>query len=206
MLDKARPMVERETGDVMIDLESSDVPRLIPGAVIPEYTYVPGSGTPHPIRDPNGHSFGRKGTGANAPKLLVQDEWANNRTYLLAIDYFNLGYYWEAHEEWERLWRVSGADTIIGRFLKGLIKLAAAGVKVRERSIHGVRRHAASAGEVFAECAAESGNDFFCGLEFTTLQFAADRAAQLRYKREFPAGEAGRVFPFMLEPEPMPFA
>lgn len=189
----------------MIDLESSEVPRLIPGAPVPDYTYVPGSGTPHPIRDPKGHSFGRKGTGANAPKVLSPDEWANNRTYLLAIDYFNLGFYWEAHEEWERLWRVSGADTLVGRFLKGLIKLAAAGVKVRERSIHGVRRHAASAGEVFADCAAEASTDYFCGLEFTNLQFAADRSAQLSYKREFPAGEPGRVFPFLLQPQPTPF-
>ncbi len=31
---------------------------------------------------------------------------------------------------------------------QGLVKLAAAGIKVREESIHGVRRHAASAGEV----------------------------------------------------------
>ena len=189
----------------MIEVDS-EVPRLLPGAPVPDYTYVPGTGVPHPIRDPNGHSYGRKGNGANAPKSLVPNEWANNRTYLLAIDFFNLGFYWEAHEEWERLWRVSGADTPVGRFLKGLIKLAAAGVKVREKSIHGVRRNAASAGEVFADSAAEAGTDFFCGLEFTNLQFAADRAAQLRYKKEAEPGAPVRVFPFLLQPEPMPFA
>ena len=95
---------------------------------------------------------------------------------------------------------------MVGRFLKGLIKLSAAGVKVRENSIHGVRRHAASAGEVFADVAAEAGSDRYCGLEFTMLQFAADRAAQLRYKREIVEGVAKRVFPFILRPEPMPFS
>lgn len=113
------------------------------------------------------------------PRALSTDTWPSNRNYLLGLDFFNLGFYWEAHEEWERLWRVSGADTTVGRFLKGLIKLAAAGVKVRERSIHGVRRHAASAGEMFADVAAEADIDSFCGLEFIRLQFAADRARNL---------------------------
>lgn len=189
----------------MIETDAT-IPRLLPSGNLPDYTYVPGTSTPHPIRDPKGHSHGRKSTAANAPKPLDPGSWADNRSYLIAIDLFNLGYYWEAHEEWERLWRVSGPDTTGGRFLKGLIKLSAAGVKVREKSIHGVRRHAASAGEVFADVAAESGEDFFCGLELTNLQFAADRAAQLTYKQSPAVGKPVRVFPFLLRPEPMPFA
>ncbi len=182
---------------------ATETPRLLPSTRLPDYTYVPGTVTPHPIRDPNGHSHNRKGRNT---KPLVADFWADNRTYLVAIDYFNLGYYWEAHEEWERLWRVSGPDSTVGRFLKGLIKLSAAGVKVREVSIHGVRRHAASAGEVFADVAAESGNERYCGLKLTSLQFAADRAAQLRYNLKMIDGKPLRVFPFVLRPEPMPFA
>jgi uncharacterized protein len=178
-------------------------PRLLPAAELPVYTYIPGTDTPHPIRDPRGHSHGRKNVKA---KALDPATWSENRTYLMAIDLFNAGYYWEAHEEWERLWRSSGQDTTVGRFLKGLVKLAAAGVKVREHSIHGVRRHAASAGEVFADAAAEVGTDRYCGLEFTMLQFAADRAAQLAYKQELPPGKPLRVFPFLLQPEPMPLA
>ena len=129
------------------------VTRLLPSAELPRYTYVPGSGSPHPIRDPRGHSHNRK---LPPPIALDPETWAENRWYLWAIDLFNLGYYWEAHEEWERLLRATGADSTCGRFLKGLIKLAAAGVKVREHSLHGVRRHAASAGEVFADVAAEA--------------------------------------------------
>jgi len=180
------------------DLES---PRLLHSAELPNYTYIPGTETPHPIRDPRGHSHSRKG---KTSKALVPEQWADNRSYLLAIDFFNHGFYWESHEEWERLWRASGADTLVGRFLKGLVKLSAAGVKVRERSIHGVRRHAASAGEVFADVAAESESDVYCGLRFTALQFAADRAAQLNYKQDFPNGQPVRVFPFVLLPEPLP--
>jgi uncharacterized protein len=186
-----------------VDTLPSRPDRLLPAAELPAYTYVPGTSTPHPLRDPRGHSYSRKG---RTSMPLVPENWADNRTYLLALDYFNAGYYWEAHEEWERLWRLAGPECAVGRFLRGLIKLAAAGVKVREYSIHGVRRHAASAGEVFADVAAEIGTDRFCGLEFTTLQFAADRAAQISYDRDYSVGKAVRVFPFVLEPEPMPFA
>ena len=73
-------------------------------------------------------------------------------------------------------------------------------MKVRERSIHGVRRHAASAGEMFADVAAEADTDSYCGLYFTRLQFAADRAAQLAYKKEHEAGIPVRVFPLTLKP------
>lgn len=177
--------------------------RLLPSADLPNYTFVPGTETPHPIRDPKGHSHGRKG---RTLKPLVAKSWSENRSFLLALDYFNLGFYWEAHDEFDRLQRVSGPDSTVGRFLKGLVKLSAAGLKVRECSIHGVRRHAASAGEVFADIAAEIGTDRYCGLEFTMLQFAADRAAQLRYRRELPAGQPIRVFPYVFQPEPFLFA
>jgi len=175
--------------------------RLLPNSPLPRYTHVPGSGTPHPYRDPRGHSYNQRPMN---PKPLQPERWAENRSYLLGLDFFNLGFYWEAHDEWDRLWRSTGADSLVGRFLKGLVKMAAAGIKVREESIHGVRRHAASAGEVFADVAAESDLDSYCGLDFTLLQFAADRAAQLRYPTELETGRPLRVFPFLLMPEPLP--
>ncbi|HEY0985168.1 DUF309 domain-containing protein [Schlesneria sp.] len=175
-------------------------PRLLPSTELPAYTYVPGTDTPHPYRDARGHSYQRK---QPSPKMLTPTNWFENRHYLLALDYFNHGYYWESHEDWERLLRTTGSDSAVGRFLKGLVKLSAAGVKVRENSIHGVRRHAASAGEVFADVAAEVGTEFFCGLEFTTLQFAADRAAQINYSDKLGSPrQPTRVFPFVLNTEP----
>ncbi|MDZ4688255.1 MAG: DUF309 domain-containing protein [Planctomycetaceae bacterium] len=177
--------------------------RLLPSTELPAYTFVPGTDTPHPYRDPRGHSYQRKHP---IPRPLAGETWAENRSYLLALDYFNYGFYWESHEEWERLLRGTGPDGLPGKFLKGLVKLSAAGVKVREHSIHGVRRHAASAGEVFADVAAEVGDEYYCGLQFTLLQFAADRAAQLSYSNKFSSGKAIRVFPFVLLPEPLPLA
>ncbi len=181
--------------------QEMEVTKLLPGN-LPNYTYIPGSSTPHPVRHPQGHSHGRKN---RTVKPLAAEAWQENRSFLLAIDYFNHGYYWEAHEEWDRLLKASGIDTLVGKFLKGLVKMAAAGVKVREHSIHGVRRHAASAGEVFADVAAEIDDERYCGLDLTDLQFAADRAAQLAYKERHAAGKPMRVFPFALAPDPLPF-
>ncbi|MEZ6065921.1 MAG: DUF309 domain-containing protein [Planctomycetaceae bacterium] len=175
--------------------------RLLPAADLPRYTHTPGAGTPHPYRDPRGHSHDRKPLQC---KPLHEAYWAENRSYLLGLDLFNLGFYWEAHDEWERLHKITTPDTLEGRFLKGLVKMAAAGMKVREESIHGVRRHAASAGEVFADIAAESDVDRYCGLDFTLLQFAADRAAQLSYPTDLEPGRPLRVFPFLLIPEQSP--
>jgi hypothetical protein len=183
----------------MITPTEESAPRLLPSTELPLYTYVPGTDTPHPYRDARGHSYQRK---SPPPKMLTASNWAENRHYLLALDFFNHGYYWESHEEWERLLRMTGQESTVGRFLKGLVKLSAAGVKVRENSIHGVRRHAASAGEVFADVAAEVGTEYFCGLEFTTLQFAADRAAQISYKEKIGSPrQPSRVFPFVLNTE-----
>ncbi len=74
--------------------QKDEAPRLLPGAILPAYTFVPGTSTPHPIRHQDGHSYGRKG---RTPATLKPEAWAENRNFLLAIDLFNHGYYWEAH-------------------------------------------------------------------------------------------------------------
>ena len=191
-------VASKEDGAV---IETKNFVRLVPGYELPRYTFVPGSGTPQPFRDPRGHSYQKK---PMTPRPLTDEDWADNRSYLVGLDLFNLGFYWEANDEWERLQKVSGAETMETTLLKGLVKLAAAGVKVREGSIHGVRRHAASSGEIFADVAAETDVESFCGLNFIQIQFAADRAAQLSYRDDMETGRPLRVFPFFILPEPLP--
>ena len=115
-------------------------PRLLPGEAFPAYAFVPGR-FPHPISDPRGHSYGQA-------RLAVQPmdprHWQRSHAYLRAIDLFNHGYYWEAHEYWEALWHACGRQGVQADFLKALIRLAAAGVKVRERRPAGVKSHAAA--------------------------------------------------------------
>jgi hypothetical protein len=57
-------------------------------------------------------------------------------------DLFNHGYYWEAHEAWEGLWQVARRGSPERAFLKALILLSAAGVKIRESKYGAAVRHA----------------------------------------------------------------
>src|SRR6516162_1991742 len=106
----------------------STLPRLVPEKPFPAYSFVPGQ-FPHPISDPEGHSYGIR---HDAVASVDPENWSASRDYLFGIDLFNHGYYWEAHETWEGLWHAAGRQGPTGDLLKGLIALAAAGVKVRQ--------------------------------------------------------------------------
>jgi hypothetical protein len=125
--------------------DARTIPRLTTRP-LPKYSYVPGM-WPHPQSDPAGHSYGHHD---EPPEPLTEENWQANAAWLWGIELFNHGYYWEAHEAWEGLWHAAGQRGATAELLKGLIKLAAAGVKAREGNLDGVRRHAARASELFA--------------------------------------------------------
>lgn len=140
-------------------------PRYDPESALPPYTYVPGR-TPHPVTDPRGHMFGETpGTEQHADT----EDWWSSPTYRRGIDLFNHGYYWEAHEAWERLWIAAGRGGVAGDFLKGLIKLAAAGVKVREGNRAGAQRHLARASQLFQQTIGNRSKDDSFGLDLQQL-------------------------------------
>lgn len=123
--------------------------RHVPERPFPPYAFVPGR-NPHPVSDPAGHSHGV--TPSPAESLDPQHPRASPE-FLFALDLFNHGYYWEAHEAWESLWHAAGHAGPAAALLKALIKLAAAGVKAREGNAAGVRRHARRAEELFRSAA-----------------------------------------------------
>ena len=148
--------------------------RLLPERMLPPYSYVPGK-FPHPLRDPQGHSFGHQEPTISTSQIA---SWDKCESYLWGIDLFNYGYYWEAHEAWEALWHAVGRSGTTADFCKGLIKLAAAGVKAREGRTAGVERHALRAKQLFDAVAAQLDNreQRFMGL---ALQTRADHAQAL---------------------------
>src|SRR5947209_5417022 len=104
----------------------------------PSYAFVPGGPWPHPASSPMGHAFGL----ARGPVEPIGDgEWSKSAEYLRGVRLFNAGYYWEAHEAWEALWHAHGRSGATADVLKALIKLAAAGLKVRQRQTHGIIVH-----------------------------------------------------------------
>ena len=168
-------------------------PRYLPDRPFPPYTYVPGQ-APHPIRDPAGHMLGEE---PETPELFVE-EWWNCEEYLWGIDLFNHGYYWEAHEAWEGLWHAAGRTGPVADFLKGLIKLAAAGVKAREGSAVGRQRHLLRGSELLESvCSDVGGRLMGLGLDavLTTLR-EAESGTSTR-QDDGPPG----VLPIALQPE-----
>ena len=116
----------------------------LPSRTFPAYSYVPGK-FPHPLSDPKGHSFGHV---AEKCEPLTTENASRHEEYLWGIQLFNRGYYWEAHETWEQVWHACGQKGPAADYLKGLIKLAAAGVKSREGRPEGVVRHASRSAEL----------------------------------------------------------
>ena len=93
--------------------------------LFPCYRFIPGQ-SPHPRRHPDGHSFGLPEPESPA---FAPEQWDRSETYLFAVDLFNFGYWWEAHEGWESLWHAAGRRTEQASFFRGLIQLAAAHLK-----------------------------------------------------------------------------
>lgn len=148
--------------------------RLVPDVPLPPYAYVSGR-WPHPLSDPAGHSYGQPPADTAA---LDPADWRQARPYLMGCDLFNHGYYWEAHETWEAVWQACGRSGTAADFLKGLIKLAAAGVKVREGRPEGVRRHGARAAELFGSVQATTSAARYMGLDVGQLIAFAGRLAE----------------------------
>ncbi len=121
---------------------------------LPPYTHIPGI-TPHPLRDPAGHSFVEPRSIADVlsqsteGEALTSQNLSRQSEFQWGVRLFDAGFYWEAHEAWESLWHRAGRRGVLADYLKGLIKLAAAGVKVREHNASGVERHARRASELF---------------------------------------------------------
>lgn len=114
---------------------------------LPPYTYIPGR-TPHPFSDPDGHSNGI----SHEPVTDIAAAFAHG------LKLFNHGYYWEAHEAWEGVWIALGRSGTQADFIKGLIKLAACGVKCLEGNETGARRHLQRATELFRSVQATHGH------------------------------------------------
>jgi len=91
---------------------------------LPGVRYLPGRSL-HPRTDPAREALGDP----QRVQALDPAAWRAAEPYLYAIDLFNAGCWWEAHEVFEELWRAAGRDTPVGQFLQGLIQLAAAFLK-----------------------------------------------------------------------------
>jgi hypothetical protein len=162
----------------------------------PPYAFVPGGPFPHPTGSPEGHSAGPH----RAAEAIPGEDWRASTEYTRGFALFHEGYYWEAHEAWEGLWHAHGRRGPIADLLKGLIKLAAAGVKVRQGQKHGIVTHATRAAVAF-EAVRSAAGDRLLGLDMNELiRIAKGIAADPPETAAAVDERVVRVFDFDLEP------
>ena len=173
------------------------LPPRLSSCPFPPYAFVPGM-HPHPVSGVGGHRY-RCDEDAG-----LQNSSTFHRLHFLALDLLNHGYYWESHEAWETIWTAAEPTTTRAAVVKGLIKLAAAGVKARQGSSTGVRRHSERAAALFLTCQRDvtfdSRGEFgiMAGqLSQTALQLAAN-AEQIIDTSVCPVR---RVLPFVIIPD-----
>lgn len=106
---------------------------------LPPYRHVPGL-TPHPLRDPEGHSFGR-GTDPETLPDLNHSNAIDCDEMRYGADLFNDGYWWECHEVCEGLWRAAGPGTPAAHVLQAIIQCAAAHLKMTHDGPSTVAEH-----------------------------------------------------------------
>jgi len=99
--------------------------RYCPDRPFPPYRFISGV-TPHPVIDVQGHSYGKK---EERLSFMAPEDWAKNEPYLYAVDLYNFNYWWEAHEEWEKIWKMTERTDRYGQFLQGLIQISAGMIK-----------------------------------------------------------------------------
>jgi len=173
--------------------------RLLPDRAFPPYSFIGrGHGFPHPRNEPGGHARDLPEPEAEpldleAPHQCVEHLWG--------IDLFHHGYYWEAHEAWESVWFACGRRGDAAELLRGLILLAAAGVKARQGRPSGVRRLALGARRRFETLLATRRRAG--GLDLEHLARFASRIAENADSLEaFPNAKVAVVFDEILgEPE-----
>jgi len=183
----------------MTESDGSRPPRLVPDRSFPAYAYVPGR-TPHPTRDPGGHSHGEA---VEPPEPPDPGHWRSSADYLYGIDLFNHGFYWEAHEAWEGLWVACGRRGPTATYLQGLINLAAAGFKARWGNPRGMRANAETALRLFKSAASqvEPSASAYMGLDVRAL---ADAAATIARRgaaaTRSPGDQSSLAFDLILRP------
>ncbi len=127
--------------------------RYCPEIPFPPYRHVPGV-TPHPIRDPLGHSYGIEEEHDDTP--LPPEMWRENEAYLYGVDLYNLAYWWEAHETWEGLWHQ--AEDTYRLFLQGLIQVSASLIKYHMRMLRPLRTLSTAGRDKLRQVVDESGD------------------------------------------------
>ena len=77
-----------------------------------------------------------------------------------SLNLYNQGYYWESHVYFEALWNAHKRSGSVADFLKAMIKLGAAGVKLQIDQAENAKVHILRAHELFTSVMKAEGTHF----------------------------------------------
>ena len=145
-----------------------EIRRYFPNRDFPSYRYVPRL-TPHPLKDPDGHSY-RTTSEDIVSSVYDASDWSENADYLYGVDLFNFAYWWEAHEAWEGGWAsATGTQKL---FLQGMIQISASLIKWNVKQFRGMRSLSTSGREKLQKVSIES--ESFMGIDISQFMKRLD--------------------------------
>lgn len=102
-----------------------------------------------------------------SPKIdMLHPELSEDLRY--SLDLYNHGYFWESHVYFEALWNAHGRVGSVADFLKGMIKLGAAGVKTLIHEPQSAQGHLERAKELF-ELVKDQEGRIFLGFDLENI-------------------------------------
>ena len=118
--------------------------------------------------------------------------WQGDTAYRYGARLYVEGFFWEAHEVWEAVWKASSQNGVERLLLRGLIQLANAALKIRMGRGNAALRLLVEADALFGETAVAAGSEVAMGVALAPLRVAVQElAASLRADAE--AGEVTRI-------------
>lgn len=157
--------------------------RLTPNLPFPSYIFIPGV-NPHPKKE-GGHMEGQGDPIAEK----IDPSFPERSDFLrYSLDLLNHGYYWESHVYFEALWNAHGREGSIADFLKGMIKLGAAGVKFRLDQQASAQGHLMRAKELFEIVIRQEGTRFL-GFDLGQIASSLDAISRPEQIVYFPEWE-----------------
>ena len=144
--------------------------RFIPSWPFPAYVFKPGE-NPHPKKS-GGHM---EGLGDPVAKPLDIKHPEHSEFLRFSLDLYNHKYFWESHVYFEALWNAHGRVGSVADFMKGMIKLGAAGVKMAIDQKVSAEGHFMRAKELFESVIASEGS-VFLGFDLKQISKDIDQA------------------------------
>ena len=133
---------------------------------MPRWPHVPGTGTA-PDRAP----LDAAKTWVRRP--VAADAWESDAAYRYGAALYVNGFFWEAHEVWEAVWLACAPNGAERRFLRGVIQLANAALKLRMERPRAAVRLLREAIELLGEGSMPGAAETFMGVPLAPLRTAA---------------------------------